>query len=246
MIKRVIIFSLFIYSTILCQSLGISAGYGSLNMNDVNKDLNDFRNLFSVSLGLASARDNVSGGIIFGGNFKYPIGIFNIGIAGNYISSSSSFSSSGIIEQNVAVRLGGSYDVSVFELLGLFEIIFPLKNSSFQPFGQLAGGVGFASAKRLYEFRIVTEPTESASMKNTVDGSYFAGRIKGGLRFVLQNIILEIAAGYRIADAGKLKGSVTGSGEDGKNKVVEDINGNAVEFDYSGFLITGGISIAIQ
>jgi len=243
--KYLIIFLLFTYSPIYCQSFGISAGYGSLNMNEVNQDLDDFGDVFSSIGAFTSLPEEVTGGLYLEGNFKYPIGIFNLGISGNYISSSGNFNYSatdGSFEAN--------YDASTVEVLGLFEIFIPLENSSFHPFVQLAGGVGFASAERLWDFRILNEQTVNLTAKNAVDGNYFAGRIKGGVQFVLQNIILEAAAGYRIANAGELIGdlivnSSIGNNETVKNAPVEDMNGNAIEFDYSGFMLTAGISIVI-
>jgi hypothetical protein len=210
-------------------------------MSEVNRDLDGFKDAISSVVGLSSKPEDVTGGLFLEGNFKYSIGFFNLGITGNYISSSGSFSYNGVLGS-----LEENYDVSTVEVLGLFEILIPIEYSSFQPFIQLAGGVGFASAERLYDFRIIADPITNLGMKNTVDGNYFAGRIKGGLQFLLKNLILEVAAGYRIANAGELKGSYTENDVTFKDVPVRNLSGNPIEFDYSGFLLTGGISILLK
>jgi hypothetical protein len=237
-------FSLFLFSSfIYTQSIGFSAGYGFLNMNEVNKDLELFQSLFTGVT--ATLPEEVTGGLFLEGNFKYGIRNFNLGITGNYISSSGYFSYS-----DTYGSYRGNYDVSTIEILALFEAVILIENSSIQPFIQLAGGIGLASAERFGKFVYHADPFYTVT--NTVDGNYFAGRIKGGLQFVLQNIILELAAGYKIAYAGELKGDhiereyMFGNEWTVKNMPVEDINGKAIKFDYSGFLFTGGFSIVIQ
>ena len=238
-------FSLFLFSSLIyCQSIGFSAGYGFLNMNEVNKDLEDSRNLL-LSLGVyPSSPVEVTGGLFTEGNFKYDIGNIILGITGNYISSSGNFSYSdnyGSFEHNL--------DASTIEILALVEILIQKENSSFRPFFQIAGGIGLAKAERLIDYRYYSDPSFNFSIKNTVDGNYFAARMKGGLQIVLQNTILELAVGYRIANAGDLKGDYVDTVDTGasfEDVSVRDSNGNDIEFDYSGFLITGGISIVIQ
>lgn len=237
-IMIMIIFFLFITTIMFPQSLGISVGYGLVNMNEVNKDLEDSENLISSAGGITNDPDKVNGGLLLEGNFKYNIGNFNLGVLGNYISSSGSFSYndiSGSFEEN--------YDVNTAEILGLFEILFPIENSTMQPFIQIAAGIGLASAEHLGDLRLYEDPSNNISVKNTVDGNYFAGRIKGGVNFLVNNIILELAGGYRIANAGELKGDHVENGVTLEDMPVRDINGNGIEFDYSGIFLTGGVSI---
>jgi len=51
-----------------------------------------------------------------------------------------------------------------------------------------------------------------------------------------------LAAGYRIANAGELKGDYTVNETTLQNTTVNDIRNVAIEFDYSGFIVTAGIS----
>jgi len=232
-----LMFILLVSSMAFSQSIGISAGYGSLNMNNVNKDMEDFQKLFEDQGAVTSSPEEISGGIFYEGNIKYSINNVNLGILGDYISSSGSFGyadNSGSFNQN--------YDVSTIEVLLLGELLIPIENSSFQPFIQLAGGIGFATAERTIDVAVYEDPSYNVSAKNSVDGNYFSGRIKAGVGYVLQNIIIEIAGGYRIANAGELKGDYTVNETTLQNTTVNDIRNVAIEFDYSGFIVTAGIS----
>lgn len=233
-----LMFILLVSSLTFSQSIGISAGYGSLNMDKVNKEMNDVQKLFSDEGAVTSSPDEISGGIFYEGNVKYSINNVNLGISGDYISSSGSFAFA-----DNSVSFNQNYDVSTIEVLLLGELEIPIENSSFQPFIQLAGGIGFATVERTIDIAVYEDPNFNVSAKNSVDGNYFSGRIKAGVGYILQNIIIEIAGGYRIADAGKLKGDFTVNGTTLENTTVDNItNDVAIDFDYSGFIVTAGIS----
>lgn len=222
------------------QTIGFSAGYGIISMDKVNKDLDNSKDALSSAGLFTSAPEKISGGLFIAGNVKYGFGNINIGVDGGYISSSGSFTyndASGSFNEN--------YDVSTIEILGLIEILIPTSNPIVQPFVQAAGGIGIASAEHTGDFIYYSDPSYNISVKNTVNGNYFSGRIKGGLQFSIQNVVLELAVGYRISNAGELKGDHVQNGIRYENMPVRDINGNALEFDYSGFLFTGGIGIRI-
>ncbi len=233
-----LMFILLVSSLTLSQSIGVSAGYGSLSMDKVNKDMNDVQKLFSDEGAVTSSPDEISGGIFYEGNVKYSINNVNLGISGDYISSSGSFAFA-----DNSVSFNQNYDVSTIEVLLLGELFIPIQNSSFQPFIQLAGGIGFATAERTIEIAVYEDPNFNVSAKNSVDGNYFSGRIKAGVGYIIQNIIIEIAGGYRIANAEELKGDYTVNGTTLENTTVNNITNNVViEFDYSGFIVTAGIS----
>ena len=240
--KAIILFAILFFvlssNIIFCQSLGISIGYGYLNMSAANQDLKDTETLISGAGGYTNEPDEIKGGLFIEGNFKYTIGKFNLGVTADYIYSSGNF---GYGDQSGSLDV--NYDVSTTEVLGLFEIIFPIELSSWQPFAQLAAGVGFANAERTIDFRVYDPYSAYLNLKNTVDGNYFAGRVKAGADYLIQNVMLEIAVGYRLANAGELKGDHVENGTTYTDMPVKDINGNGVEFDYSGFFVTGGVSI---
>lgn len=222
------------------QSIGLSFGYGKLNMDKVNSDLDDSYRLFSSAGLYSSEPEKLSGGLFLEGNIKYNIANFNLGLEGDYISTTGNFNYndySGSFTEN--------YDVSTTEILGLIEILVQVNGSIIQPFLQAAGGIGIASAEHKGELRLYSDPSNNMSVKNSVTGNYFAGRIKGGLQFVIQNIILETAIGYRLSNGGELKGNHTENGIIYENMPVRDINGNGLEFDFSGIMFTGGLSIKL-
>jgi hypothetical protein len=109
----------------------------------------------------------------------------------------------------------------------------------------LAGGIGFASAEHEGNLRYYPDPTFNFNVKNTVNGNYFSARLKGGIQLIIQNAVIEVAAGYRIANAGELKGEHLENGDSFENMPVRDINGNGIEFDFSGTILTVGIAILI-
>jgi hypothetical protein len=65
-------------------------------MGEVNKDLDDSKDLFSSAGLVSSSPEEVSGGLFLEANAKYRIGDFNLGITANYLSSSGNFKYSDI------------------------------------------------------------------------------------------------------------------------------------------------------
>ena len=223
--------------------ISIGAGYGILNMTDVNNDLNDSQNLLN-DLGLnTNSPDLITGGLFLEGSLKFIIDQFRIGLAGNYISSTGEFRYSdpeGSFEEK--------YDVSTIEITALFEVLLASKQSTVQPFLRINGGIGLASVDHIDhkgDFQIFESSEFTINIINNVSGNYFAGRVQGGVLFILNNVILELALGYRIANAGELKGDHIENGITFENMPVRDVNGNAISFDYSGFLASAGISILL-
>jgi hypothetical protein len=218
--------------------ISVGVGYGALKMTDVNDDLNDSQSLLN-EVGLnTDDPDLISGGLFLEGSLKFIISQFRIGMAVDYISSSGEYSysdPSGLYDEK--------YDVSTIEITALFEIVFANKQSIAKPFLRINGGIGLASAEHKSDFQIYGSPEFTFNVINNVSGQYFAGRFQGGAQFILNNVILELAVGYRLADAGELKGDHIENGIKFEDMPVRDINGNGVSFDYSGFLASAGISI---
>jgi hypothetical protein len=218
--------------------ISVGVGYGALKMTDVNDDLNDSQSLLN-EVGLnTDDPDLISGGLFLEGSLKFIISQFRIGMAVDYISSSGEYSysdPSGLYDEK--------YDVSTIEITALFEIVFANKQSIAKPFLRVNGGIGLASAEHKGDFKIYGSPEFTFNVINNVSGQYFAGRFQGGAQFILNNVILELAVGYRLAEAGELKGDHIENGIKFEDMPVRDINGNGVSFDYSGFLASAGISI---
>jgi len=220
--------------------ISIGVGYGILNMTDVNNDLDDSQD-FLNDLGLnTNSPDLISGGLFLEGSLKFIIDQWRIGLAGDYISSTGEFRYSdpeGSFEEK--------YDVSTIEITALFEVLLASKQSTVQPFLRINGGIGLASVDHKGDFQLFGESELTINITNNVSGNYFAGRVQGGVQFILNNVILELAIGYRIANAGELKGDHIENGITFENMPVRDVNGNAISFDYSGFLASAGISILL-
>lgn len=235
-IITLLIFCPFIFT----QSIGLSAGYGFLNMDKVNAEMEDSYNIITSAGIYAMEPEKISGGLFLEGNFKYTINNFNLGIEGDYISSTGNFRFN-----DYAVSFAENYDVKTIEIFGLIEILLPTDNPVIEPFIQAAGGIGIASADFTGSLIDFTNSDNNSNIKSNLDGNYFAGRFKGGMHFIIQKIVLELAIGYRMSNAGELKGDHVINGIRYKNLPLYDINNNGIEFNYSGFLITGGISIHI-
>ena len=220
--------------------IGFNAGYSLINMKDVNKDLQDSENLFASVGAITDDPKEITGGLYIDGNVKINLGQFRLGVSGNYLSSSGEFS-----YNEAAGSYTETYNVNTIELIGIFETVFNIKNSSTQLFLLLGGGLGIASAEHLGDFIYYPDPSQNIKVNNDVTGKYFAGRIKGGFQFYLKKVILEIGVGYRIANAGELKGTHIENGVKYTDQPVRDINGNAIEFDYSGLLFSAGITFKL-
>lgn len=220
--------------------VSIDAGYGFTNMNMVNQNLKYTREVFSGAGGITTSPEKAIGGLYLEGNFILNFGNLNLGVTGDYISSSGIFT-----YKDMLVSFYENYFQNTKELLGLLEIQFSIENSIIVPFIHLAGGLGFANAERLSDLEYYGESTYTYTMKNTVNGKYFVGKIKGGFKIILGTIMLQVSAGYRIANAGELKGDYIENGTLNKNMPIIDTYGNAIKFDYSGFLFMCGISIIL-
>jgi hypothetical protein len=220
--------------------LGLNIGYGTLSMKEVNDDLMDSENLFSSYGFKTKSPDDIDGGLYFEGNFKFGTGNFNFGVCGTYIKSNGEFrysDPSGLFYE--------TYDVSTFEVLGILEILLPINKTNFNFFMQIGGGVGMAETVYEAEFRVYSTPANNFKIKMEVDGKYFSGRIKSGVMLNIKRIILEAGVGYRISNAGELKGTYTEGNQKYEDLPITNINGEPITFDFSGFLITAGISFKL-
>ncbi len=222
---------------IYTQSIGFSVGHGFLGMKMVNDVLESSESFFYDEGLFPSPPEEISGGFFFEGNFKYGVGIFNFGVESNYVSSSGSF----YYKDDIGA-FEDIFDVSTVEFLGLIEIVLPSENSIVQPFFQAAGGIGIASVAVSENLTSYTDPGNGYNFDGTMSGNYFSGRFKSGLQLVLEKIRLEAAVGYRIADAGVLRGDFIQNRTEYKDMPLRNADGKSMAFDFSGFLITGGIS----
>ncbi|MFZ1279982.1 MAG: hypothetical protein WAR59_04040 [Ignavibacteriaceae bacterium] len=224
----------------LISLLGLSIGYGTLSMREVNDDLMESQNIFYAAGFKPKGPDNIDGGLFFEGNFKFGLGNFNFGVCGNYINSKGEFRYSdggGLFYEN--------YDVSTLEVLGILEILLPINETKLNFFMQIGGGVGMAKVGYDAEFRVYNNPANNFKVRMEVDGKYFSGRIKSGIKLNLKRIILEAGVGYRISNAGELKGTYYEGDQKYEDLPITDINREPISFDFSGFLFAAGISLRL-
>lgn len=219
--------------------IGLNAGYAGLNMEDVNQDLNDtYDFLRSANINITKPED-VGGGLMLDGALVLNISDFLIGVGASYISGNGNISYSdftGSIEEN--------YDMQALELMGVVGVILPISEIvSFDIRGY--AGYGRAKVDYLGDIAIFDSPGDSFHDLGEVSGNYFAGRFQGGLNFSVGSIMLTTAVGYRIADAGELKGEVSRNGNSIDDIPISNIRGSGIEFDYSGVFFLGGIGIIL-
>lgn len=224
----------------LISLLGLSIGYGTLSMKEVNDDLMESKNYFSSYGFTTTSPSNIDGGLFFEGNVRFSIGNINFGVCGNYIQSKGEFRYSdagGLYYEN--------YAVSTFEVIGILELHLPINKSNSSFFMQIGGGVSMAKVEYNSEFKVYNNPASYYKVKVDVDGKYFSGRIKSGIKLTLKRIILEAGVGYRISNAGELKGTYYEGGQKYEDLPIMDINREPISFDFSGFLFTVGISLKL-
>jgi len=219
------------------QSIGVCLGHSFMNMNMIN-DVLERNESFFYDEGLSpEAPEEITGGFFFEGNFKYGVGIFNFGIEGNYLASSGRFYYGDDIGSFEEI-----FDVSSVEFLGLIELVFPSENTIVQPFIQAAGGIGIASVGYSGSLTSNYDPGYNYNLDGNQSGNYFASRFKSSLMFVFETLILEAAIGYRISNAGILMGDFVQNRIEYKNMPLRNQDGRSMEYNFSGVLITGGIS----
>ena len=224
----------------LISLLGINIGYGTLSMKEVNDDLLESQHVFYAAGFKPNNPDYIDGGIFFEGNFMLGLGNFNFGVGGNYIQSEGEFRYS-----DAGGLFYETYDVSTFEVLGLLELLLSINKTKFNFFMQVGVGVGMAKVGYDAEFRDYSTSANNFKVKMDVDGKYFCGRIKSGIKLTIKRIIIEAGVGYRISDAGELKGTYNEGSQKYEDLPITDINGEPITFDFSGFLITAGISLML-
>ena len=220
----------------LCQSsVGFNAGYTQLKMEDVNNEFNVYQDATPFT-----KSNNISGSLFLEGNFKYTISPIIFGISSNYISSSGSF----VFNMNGLKLYEEIYNVSCIEILGLLETAYEFNGSPLKLFIQLAGGIGLASAEQKEYLAAASVELPGIELNNNYGGNYFSGRLKGGLQYVINSLIFEFSFGYRFANAGKLELDSSLPQPDYIQGISSpyQVYVEELEFDYSGFLISAGVS----
>jgi hypothetical protein len=219
---------------------GFSAGYGTLIMEEVNHDLENSYNMFNLLTGSAAAPEKIDGGTFLEGNILITFEGISLGAAVDYISSSGYFSYGDLYGS-----LEEKYDVSTMEFLGIIGTNLPLDQTfSFA----LRGYFGYGRASVLYAAGVSDFANPENNLKATTDasGGYFAARFQIGLDIALSSIVLNLSLGYRVANAGQLKGASVVNGVHYPEGGITNPSGNDIAFDFSGFVFLAGIQFPLQ
>ena len=77
-----------------------------------------------------------------------------------------------------------------------------------------------------------------------LESGFFSWRVLGVAGMMIEMVSLNLTVGYRFADAGLMKGHYTLNGQtSSEDKPFVDFRGHEVMFDYSGVILSAGISV---
>jgi len=237
-----LILLLFYNNPLLSQTkttIGFSAGYGMVNMSEVNSDLKDTYQVLRSANIPTSSPEEIKGGLFVDGNFLIRLEKISLGASVNYISGKGNLSFSdysGSIEEN--------YDASTIEIMGIIGTNIPFSQTVSLSFRGYAG-YGLASVNHTGRINFFASPQNNINVTNDVSAGYFAARLQGGIEILAEPVILNISLAYRIANAGKLKGDMTENGRSYSNMGVRNSRGGDIEFDYSGITFLAGIQFQL-
>jgi hypothetical protein len=244
--KRVLIVVIFIL--LFCSDLlfaqtkttiGFSAGYGMLNMKEVNADLEDTYQLIH-SLGVpAPPPKEIGGGLFLDGSVLVRLNNTSFGAGINYATGKGNISYtdySGSIEE--------SYDASTIEIMSIIGTSIPF-NQTVALSLRCYAGYGLASVSHIGRFTFFSSPQDNIDVTHDVSGGYFSGRVQGGVEMLVEPVILSFALAYRIANAGVLKGNMTRDGISYSNVAIKNVRGGDIEFDFSGITLLVSVQFRV-
>lgn len=218
--------------------IGISGGYSIADLSEINADLNDtYQALWSSGLRVESPKE-ASGGKYFEGTIFYQSNKLFIGPSVDYFDTKGSVTYSdfsGSAEETYEMDLA-----TIMMNIGSYVPLNPTINMAFR----IGGGVGFSSVKHVGRI-VVYSPDYYYNMTHLLKGSFFVARFQFGFEILLENVRLNLSSAYRLANAGVLSGTGKLNGVPQINGPIYDARGGEIEFNYSGFTFTGGISFEL-
>jgi len=242
--KSIRIIALIILSSsfISSQQIGIdfNVGYSKLKMEQVNQYLDNSASVDYGSLYRIPAKYQTIGQpVSFELGVSARLSQLVVRLSGNYLSSNGSWESADTIR-----TINHDVDVATFELLASAGYNIQIyKTASILLEGGI--GYGFASSEIKYITKAHYFNNELENNKHSLSGGYFISRLRGGFEVELKWLVLRFLAGYRFANPVVLKGESIIDGVKEENQPVIDNNGNELEFDYSGFYYTWGITVLL-
>lgn len=217
--------------------LGLNVGYTELDMEDINDDLIDTRNILR-SLGyVTSSPEEIEGGLFLGAEAFSVIDKFVAGVSGNYIEQKGRFYYS-----DYSVSLREEYLTRTIELTSFFGARLPINENVYF---SLRGYVGYGMAEAEHIVEIKDYESQPWTAKHDVAGGYLTTRAQAGVVIELVDFSLHFQAGYRMADAGIMRGELVEDGVTYDDQGVYNPDGNEIGFDYSGMFLQAGVALEL-
>lgn len=216
--------------------IGPAVGYSGVLMTDPNNILRE-REVDLRRLGGPSA-ELIGGGLLFGGQVTASYGRVLLGLDVSRMSATGSYE---IIYNTQRVREEFSTDLwSVLASVGYRAVLKP----DYQLDVMLSGGYGLGSVEYARDSVDAPVPSSALSFRGDFDGGGIVIMPQMVLRIPLGAVSLDFRGGYRWADLGEIAGPVRVNGED-RGEQHLGFEGRNVEYDFSGVVASGGLSIRI-
>ncbi|MBD3408838.1 MAG: hypothetical protein GF419_01400 [Ignavibacteriales bacterium] len=218
-------------------NFGINVGYTELDMEEVNDDLIDNRNIFR-SLGyVASSPEEIEGGLILGAEAFGVIEKFVTGVSGNYIEQKGRFYYS-----DYSGSFREEYLTRTIELTVFFGTRLPINENVYF---SLRGYVGYGMAEAEHVGEIKDYGSQPWTVKHDVEGGYITTRAQAGIVVKLTDVSVHFRAGYRMAKAGIMRGELVENGVTYDDRGVNNPDGGEIGFDYSGMFLQAGVALEL-
>ena len=218
-------------------SLNGHAGYSFVNMQQINSVIREVGTLRQAVDPSGGAPELLSGGFYWDASLMLRMNRFLVGLG------VSSMTTSGQTVYNQAFYLSDELHGRVNEYFLLVGFRIPSEGALFLDL--LAGG-GYAMAAMDYmgEYRDFFNASNRILRIHTLESGFFSGRVLGVAGMMIEMVNLNVAVGYRFADAGLMKGQYTINGQTSSgDEPFLDFRGHEVKFDYSGVILSAGISV---
>lgn len=224
-------------------NIGISSGFTSVAMKDVNdnyfkKLVNVVESIYTLLGGNASSSVNkISSGYILDIDMLYsPFSFLSLGIRTGFMNASGSFKTTGQIFSTPVIT-DGHLDATLIPLSAGLTSLFIIPGTSII-FGTGAFiGLGFAGTNMTYNINY--SMGNSSGIVKTAGTDLFAD-ISGIILYkAISFLSFGVQVGYRIANIKEMKVTESNVKNINKNDTVKDSEDNLIEFDYSGVSIQG-------
>lgn len=216
--------------------IGPAVGYSGVLMTDPNNILRE-READLRRLGGPSA-ELIGGGMVFGGQVTASYGRVLLGLDVSWMSATGTYE---MIYNTQRVREEFSTDLwSVLASVGYRAVLKP----DYRLDLLLSGGYGIGSVRYARDSVDAPVPSSAISFRGDFDGGGVVIMPQMILRIPLGAVSLDFRGGYRWADLGEIAGPVRVNGED-RGEQHLGFEGRKVEYDFSGVVASGGLSVRI-